>query len=360
MSIKVFISYSHDTVEHRDRILGLSERLRQDGIETLLDRYLNGSPVQGWPRWMLDQLDAADAVLVVCSEPYYLRFRGYEQGSGGRGADWEGALITQEIYDDRSRTLKFVPVFMTAAVPAWVPQPLRGVTYYELTSQAGYDSLYDFLTGQAAVQPSPIGMIKQRTRAQVAALAFDSAREAGAAPPARPNENGSDIYNRALRQLADDRFEEALEGLSRAIAIEPAFALAYYNRGLGRYLKQRQQPSGDPTTGLDLAIDDFNRALELGFRQAIVYRNRGNVYSQKGDVPGALADYAQAIALEPGDPIARLNRGEVYEHTLQTELAIADYKAVLQLVTEPQYQDRARARLLALRVKPPRSSRKKR
>ena len=59
VSVPVFISYSHDSDEHREQVLGLSERLRADGIETVLDQYVNGSPAEGWPRWMLDQLDAA-------------------------------------------------------------------------------------------------------------------------------------------------------------------------------------------------------------------------------------------------------------------------------------------------------------
>ncbi len=29
---QVFLSYSHDTDAHRERVLGLSERLRADGI----------------------------------------------------------------------------------------------------------------------------------------------------------------------------------------------------------------------------------------------------------------------------------------------------------------------------------------
>src|SRR5437667_456356 len=99
---KVFVSYSHDSDEHRDRVLGLSERLRDDGIETLLDRYVNGTPAEGWPRWMLNQLDDAKFVLVVCTETYYRRFRGHEVPGKGKGADWEGALITQEIYEARS------------------------------------------------------------------------------------------------------------------------------------------------------------------------------------------------------------------------------------------------------------------
>ena len=67
----VFLSYSHDNEEHRTRVLSLSERLRRDGFDARLDRYVNGSPAQGWPRWMLDQLDDAVWVLVVCTETYY-------------------------------------------------------------------------------------------------------------------------------------------------------------------------------------------------------------------------------------------------------------------------------------------------
>ena len=91
----VFISYSHDSAEHRQRVLELSEHLRADGIETLLDQYVNGSPSEGWPRWMLDQLDAAQYVLVVCTETYYRHFRGHEVPGKGKGVDWEGALITK-------------------------------------------------------------------------------------------------------------------------------------------------------------------------------------------------------------------------------------------------------------------------
>ena len=35
---KVFISYSHDSPEHADRVLDLSNRLRGEGIDTVLDQ----------------------------------------------------------------------------------------------------------------------------------------------------------------------------------------------------------------------------------------------------------------------------------------------------------------------------------
>jgi SEFIR domain len=86
---KVFISYSHDSPEHAQHVLELAERLRKDGVDALLDQYVAGTPAEGWPRWVLDRLDWADFVLLVCTETYYRRFRGHEQPEKSRGVDWE-------------------------------------------------------------------------------------------------------------------------------------------------------------------------------------------------------------------------------------------------------------------------------
>jgi hypothetical protein len=170
--VSVFISYSHDSDEHRSQVLGLSQRLRQDGIDTFLDQYVNGTPMQGWPRWMLDQLDAADFVLIVCTQTYYRRFRGQEVPGKGKGADWEGSRITQDIYDARSSTLKFVPIFLSSANEQAIPEPLRSATHYALTSEDAYTRLYDFLLGQAGVQPGVVGELKRKPRASGQPLNF--------------------------------------------------------------------------------------------------------------------------------------------------------------------------------------------
>ncbi len=182
-SVTVFISYSHDSDDHRDAVLALSERLRADGIDTRLDRYVQGSPAEGWPRWMLNQLDAATFVLVVCTATYYRRFRGHEAPGQGKGVDWEGALITQEIYDSRSATLRFVPVFLGPRIEAHIPEPLRSVTHYAPTSEPAYRALYDFLLGQAGVEPGPLGPLKTRPRATGTALSFGAPAPAEALPP---------------------------------------------------------------------------------------------------------------------------------------------------------------------------------
>jgi tetratricopeptide (TPR) repeat protein len=171
----VFISYSHDSDAHRDQVLALAERLRLDGLEARCDQYVKGTPEQTWPRWMMDQIDEAAFVLVVCTETYYRRFRGQDKPGRGKGADWEGALITQEIYDDKSRNMKFVPVMLAAGQEGFIPEPLGGRTYYELTSGDQYQALYSFLIGQAGVEPSPLGSVKPVPKRKVAPLQFGPA-----------------------------------------------------------------------------------------------------------------------------------------------------------------------------------------
>ena len=336
-------------------MLALSERLRTDGIKTILDQYLNGSPLQGWPRWMLDQMDDADSVLVICTRSYYRRFRGHEQPGKGKGGDWEGALITQEIYDSRSRTKKFVPVIFSPADEKFIPEPLRSINYFTLTSEDGYQALYDSLLEQTGVQPRRVGKLKRKARLKGQPLTFEGESEPESSttttrqnrgrkdPPAgnEQKDDPIDCYRRAIRLLSDGDYDEALVAFDQTIEQDPTLALAFYNRGLTHYCKRED----------DAAIADFNRSLELGFHDAIVFRNRANAYSRKGDVARALADYAQAIVLEPGNPLAYLNRGEVYENTLQKDLAIADYQTVLRLVGDESLKEEARRRLVSMGVK---------
>jgi hypothetical protein len=177
---RVFISYSHESNSHRDAVLALSEKLRADGVETVLDRYINGSPPEGWPRWMLNELDRATHVICVCTETYYRRFRGHEEPGVGRGVDWEGACITLDLYNARSRNTKFIPAIVDERGQSYIPEPLRGASFYRIGPD--YEGLYDAILGQAGVEPAPLGelRIKARTGAQV------SDSPAHHAPPKKP------------------------------------------------------------------------------------------------------------------------------------------------------------------------------
>ena len=163
-SPKVFISYTHDSPEHMDGVLELSNRLRAEGVDCHLDQY-ETSPPEGWPRWTNRQLEAADYVLVVCTEVYQRRFNGTEESDKGLGAQWEGAIITQELYESATNNEKFIPVLISPEDSGHIPHVLRGVQVYDLSSEEGYTQLYRRLTKQPWVtKPDRGGLRSLPTR----------------------------------------------------------------------------------------------------------------------------------------------------------------------------------------------------
>src|SRR5258708_19597048 len=75
---KVFISYSHDSPEHKERVLEFSDRLRKDGVDATIDRY-EVSPAEGLPAWMATQIRNSDFVIAVCTATYLRRVEGREE-----------------------------------------------------------------------------------------------------------------------------------------------------------------------------------------------------------------------------------------------------------------------------------------
>jgi SEFIR domain/ATPase family associated with various cellular activities (AAA) len=155
----VFTSYSHDSPAHRERVLSLSNRLRDEGVDVVIDRY-EESPTEGWPRWMANQIERADFVLIVCTEQYELRFAGRGKKGIGRGGKWEGAIITQQLYEQELQNKKFVPVIFSLDDLKYIPTILRGATFYNLGDENEYERLYRRLTGQPATPKPQLGLIR--------------------------------------------------------------------------------------------------------------------------------------------------------------------------------------------------------
>jgi len=237
---RVFISYSHDSPEHAQHVLELAERLRKDGVDAQLDQYVAGTPPEGWPRWMLNQLDWADFVLMVCTETYYRRFRGHEEPGKGKGADWEGNLITLETYDAKSTTTKFVPVLFDGQNERFIPEPLRGHTQYLLNSEENYTKLYAFLTGQAGATPGELGSLKALARNPVESLRFDvsnmSARQLPLSnlPDRNPFFTGREQVLTQLREALAAQGRAALSGLGGVGKTQTA--VEYAHKHLDEYV----------------------------------------------------------------------------------------------------------------------------
>ncbi|MGN6369952.1 MAG: SEFIR domain-containing protein [Phycisphaerae bacterium] len=158
MNPKALISYSHDSRFHEDRVLELADRLRAEGVDCSLDQY-EISPVGGWPAWMARELKSANFVIIVCTETYRRRFEGDETSGIGKGAKWEGAIITQSLYESENGTQKFIPVVFSAGDKAFIPEILKGPTHYNVATEEGYKSLYRQITDQPAIPKPRLGDI---------------------------------------------------------------------------------------------------------------------------------------------------------------------------------------------------------
>jgi len=158
---KVFISYSHDSPEHSERVLALSNQLRALGVNVELDRY-RVRPPQGWPLWCDEQLrpEVSSFVLVICTPTYRARVENQVGANEGRGVYWEGAILYNYLYNAKGDS-RFVPILLDDTPETAIPMPLEGHTRYRVRAfelgDSGFEALYRELTGQPRTPKPELG-----------------------------------------------------------------------------------------------------------------------------------------------------------------------------------------------------------
>jgi len=82
MSIpRVFISYSHDSAEHKSWVLDFAITLRNRGIDAVLDQW-DLKPGDDLPHFMEIELTRCDYILMICTEKYVTKANAGEGGVG--------------------------------------------------------------------------------------------------------------------------------------------------------------------------------------------------------------------------------------------------------------------------------------
>jgi SEFIR domain len=162
----VFISYSRDSDLQVQRVVQLANTLRGEGVEAWIDEW-EQSPPETWPLWCYKQVQRADFVLVICTETYARRVLREEEPGVGRGATWEGGIISNVIYENSAGQSKFIPAVFSAADTEHVPFFLAGYSVYNLSAPDSFTDLYRRLTGQHAHVPESIGPVIARPPEQI-------------------------------------------------------------------------------------------------------------------------------------------------------------------------------------------------
>lgn len=168
---KVFISYSHQSKEYENRILEFANNLRSEGIDANIDLY-EEAPVEGWPRWMENQINNSDFVLVVNSKSYFEKC--YSETKKSKGISWEVSIVYQCIYDASTTNSKFIPIYFDDEDEQYILTPLKSFTYYNVGEKGDFDKLYWRLRGISKTQKPPLGNLRPLPQKEQKTMFFSS------------------------------------------------------------------------------------------------------------------------------------------------------------------------------------------
>jgi len=127
-------------------------------------------------------------------------------------------------------------------------------------------------------------------------------------------------YNRGLRRLELQQFEEARSDFDQVVVMKPQLACGYLNRAVALRALDRHEE----------AIDDLTRALELGAPQTRIYFLRAELRNRLGDKSGAADDIATGLSLTPTDELSWVSRG-VAQLKTDPKAALSDFRRALAL-----------------------------
>ncbi|MEO1259415.1 MAG: tetratricopeptide repeat protein [Bacteroidota bacterium] len=161
---------------------------------------------------------------------------------------------------------------------------------------------------------------------------------------------------KGLLLLKNGQLDEADQMLKKAVNLEPGFAIAWYNLGrvaqekrdieaAEKYFNEAILLKSDLTTAYfdrallrktagdaEGAISDYDRIIKMrGDNYLEAFLNRGLTRKMLGDFNGALSDINKAIQNYPEDAMLYKNRGNLYFMFNQPRQAIEDYNNAIEL-----------------------------
>ncbi|WP_152386597.1 toll/interleukin-1 receptor domain-containing protein [Azotobacter salinestris] len=150
---KVFISYSHDSQDHKKWVMDLAVRLRNSGVDAILDQW-ELQPGDDIPHFMERHVASSDRVVMVCTEKYV------EKANAGRGGvGYEKMIVTSDLMKSIDSN-KVVPIIRQAGTHH-VPTFLKSKLFVDFSQNAdiefSFDELVRTLVGAPLFQKPPIG-----------------------------------------------------------------------------------------------------------------------------------------------------------------------------------------------------------
>ena len=143
---KVFISYSHDSPEHKQWVSKLAAKLRRDGVDAILDQWdLNLD--QDLTQFMESGVRDSDRGLVICTDSYVRKANAGEDGVG-----YEPMIVTKKLVEDIG-TNKFIPIIRQTLWEDKTPDFLKERLYIDFTDDNQFDAKFEELLHERLLVP---------------------------------------------------------------------------------------------------------------------------------------------------------------------------------------------------------------
>ncbi|KAA3597159.1 MAG: TIR domain-containing protein [Calditrichaeota bacterium] len=134
---KVFISYSHDSQEHKMWVMDLATRLRNFSVDAILDQW-ELKLGDDLPHFMETNLESSDYVLMICTDNYVKKANA---GKGGVG--YEKMIVTSDLMS-RIDSNKIIPIIRQDGAHK-VPTFLKTKLFIDFSLNNDYESNFDEL-----------------------------------------------------------------------------------------------------------------------------------------------------------------------------------------------------------------------
>jgi hypothetical protein len=129
----VFISYSWDSVAHKEWVLNLAKRLIEKGIDIILDQF-DLRVGKNMIHFMESSIPKADKVLIIFTPNYKLKA---EHRQGGVG--FEYSILNAELYNQITTNNKFIPVLKSGTFFESIPAFIQQFIGVDMTDSASFE-----------------------------------------------------------------------------------------------------------------------------------------------------------------------------------------------------------------------------
>lgn len=150
---KAFISYSHDSQAHKQWVLEFATRLRNSGVDAILDQW-ELQPGDDIPHFMETNLASAHRVLMICTDQYVKKAN---IGTGGVG--YEKMIVTSDLMKtiDSNKVIPIIRQAGTHLVPTFLKSKLFIDFSRDDDTEYAFDELVRTLVGKPLFQKPAVG-----------------------------------------------------------------------------------------------------------------------------------------------------------------------------------------------------------